>query len=70
MADRYWTVGHNMGYAGTGSENKIDACEYLGYSEEDLAEMDNSDVESQLAEMEWQTAVENVDAWANPIPDK
>lgn len=66
MAKRYWTVHENMGYAGTDLEEEVDALDWLGISEEELAEMTDSDVQDQLVKYAWESAVEKVDVWAEP----
>ena len=66
MAQRYWTVHEDMGYAGTDSEEDVDALEWLGVTEKELEAMSDGEVEEELAKMAWDSAIEKVDAWAEP----
>lgn len=66
MASRYWKQGWNYGYAGTNNEDEVDACEYLGITEAEVAEADQEEVRRKLVEMTWDMAVEQVDAWVEP----
>lgn len=69
MANRYWTMHENMGYAGTDSQEEIDLLDYWGITEEELKEMTNAEVENKLTEEAWQQAVEKVEAWAEVNSD-
>ena len=66
MADRYWIVGHSMGYVGTNSENEVDLCEYYNMTEDEIEKMSNEEVEKELADDEYTEACGRVDAWAKP----
>lgn len=67
MAERYWNIGYHMGYAGTKSEEKVDVCKFLGYTEEEVQEMENDELMDKLAQIAYEMACEKVDAWAEPI---
>ena len=67
MANRYWLLGSNYGFAGTHSEEKIDACEYLGYTEEEIEKMPEEELEKELYKFHYQNVIENVEAWVETI---
>lgn len=67
MAARKWLVGHSYGYVGTDSEEEIDVVENGMYSEEELASKTNDELEKELADGEWEVALEQVEAWAKPV---
>ena len=69
MADRYWKIGHSMGYAGTDSIETIDVCKFMGWTKKELTGMTNDDVEEKLAKMEWEEALQKIDSWAEPITE-
>ena len=66
MAQRYWTIHENMGYAGTDSEEEIDVLDRLNITEKELAEMSDSDVEKELCNMAWEDATQKIDVWVEP----
>lgn len=65
MAERYWTIGYHMGYTGTKSEERVDVCKFLGYTEEEQ-EMENDKLMDKLAQISYEMACNKVDAWALP----
>ena len=67
MADRYWKVGHSMGYVGTDSYETIDILVFFGWDQDKLDGYTNEQLEEMLSKNEWEQAVEKVDAWAEPI---
>jgi len=67
MANRYWKMCENMGYAGTDTYETIDLCDYWGNTEEEVEEMTNEYVENELGNEAYQSACERVEAWAEPI---
>jgi len=67
MANRYWKVCENMGYAGTDSEEEIDLVDDWNYSEEEVEEMTNEDAQKELEDYAWETAIQKVSSWAEPI---
>lgn len=56
-----------MGYSGTRSEEKVDVCKFLGYTEEEVQEMENDKLMGELAQIAYEMACVKVDAWAVPI---
>ena len=67
MANRYWRMSENMGYAGTESSETIDLCDYLDIPEEEVEKMTNEFVEKYLNEEAWQSAIAKVETWVKPI---
>ena len=70
MADRYWIIGENMGYAGTDSEDDVDVLNYLNITEIQLANMTNAEVEEELCKYAWEDAMQKVDVWATVNEDQ
>ena len=66
MANRYWRL---MGYAETDTTETIDLCDYMNLSEEDVEELSQEEVQKDLDNDAWQTAIEKVEAFAEPITE-
>ena len=67
MAHRYWKLHESMGYAGTDSEEEIDLVDDWNYSEKEVENMTDEDAKKELETYAWETAIEKVSAWAEPI---
>ena len=69
MADRYWRIGENMGYAGTESTDVIDLCEYMDMDEAAINNLSQEDVLEELSQDAWNRATERISSWAEPVTE-
>lgn len=70
MAKRYWTIGGNYGYAGTGWREAVDALKYLSLTEEELAAAHDSKIESALADEARDHMLERIEWYATPSEEQ
>lgn len=71
--NRKWEFGHNYGYAGTDQKEIIDIVDEGLVTEAELEDMSKQDfdaLQSWLTEMEWEAAMQRVDAWAHPSEEE
>ena len=69
MANRYWRISENMGYAGTDSSETVDILDYWGITEEELEGMTDKEISATLSQDAWNAAVEKVEAYVEPIDE-
>ena len=65
--NRKWKLEWSYGYVGTGSEEEIDLIDDWGWSEEQLAEATDEEIEREMSEYCWEQAIQQVDTCAKPI---
>ena len=66
---RKWKIGWSMGYVGTDDYEIIDLIDDHGWSEEQLEEATDEEIQAELDEIAWGIAIENVSSFATPIDD-
>jgi hypothetical protein len=64
---RKWTLQRSYGYAGTGSEEVIDLIDDWGYSEKQLAEATDDELDKEVNDYCWEQAIQQVESYAEPI---
>jgi hypothetical protein len=56
----------DYGYAGTDSEERVDACQELAVTPEELEKMDEDKVREELFQGCWEMAIQQVDVGVEP----
>ena len=66
---RKWTVGHSMGYGGTDSEEVLDLIDDCDWTEEQVAEATDEEIQKELSQCEWECACENINVFVRPMEE-
>jgi len=64
---RKWKLEWSYGYAGTDNYETVDIVDDFGWSEEQLADSSDEEVEKEVNNYCWEMAIEQVDAYATSI---
>ena len=67
--NRKWVLKGSAGYVGTDWEEEVDLIDDHGWSEEQLEEATDEEIQVELEEYAWEIAIENVCAYAEPMED-
>jgi hypothetical protein len=64
---RKWKLTWSYGYAGTSGSEVIDLIDDWGYSEEQLAEATDEELEKEVNTFCWEQAIQQVESCAEPV---
>jgi len=67
---RKWKAEWSMGYCGTDDYEIIDLIDDWGWSEEQLEEATDEELESEVGEYAWEQAIQQVDSFAKPYDEE
>ena len=64
---RKWILKGSAGYVGTNWEEEVDLIDDHGWSEEQLEEATDEEIQAELDEVAWEMAIEDVCGYATPV---
>jgi len=67
---RKWVAQWSMGYCGTDEYEEIDLIDDWGWSEEQVEETTDEEIQAELDEYAWEQAIEKVSAYAKPLEEE